>query len=74
MNAARTIGSHSFDWESFWDVATTTKAAQALDALYGEGAARAAIECALAAAADRRSKDEEFWLEGAAKLKPRQLH
>ena len=52
----------SFDWENFWDHATTTQAAEALDDLYGEGAARTAIEWALAAEADGRARDRGFWL------------
>ena len=63
-----------FDWESFFDVATTTEAAKALDAMYGAGAARAAIECALAAKADNRDKDHEFWMAVRDELGTRQVH
>ncbi len=64
----------SFNWKSFFDVATTTEAAKLLDAEYGEGAARAAIEAALLANLDGRPEDQRFWTEVAAKLEPRQLH
>ena len=66
------MGQKSFDWESFFDLATTTEAARALDAMYGQGAARAAIKCALAAKADERGKDLEFWIEVLEQLTPRQ--
>ena len=49
------------DWDSFFDIATTTQAAEAMDALYGAGAARACIACALAARLDGRAADCRFW-------------
>ena len=47
--------------ESFFDIATTTEAARAMDELYGPGAARACIACALAARHDGRAADCRFW-------------
>lgn len=52
---------HTLDWESFWDIATPKQAAYGLLALYGEGAAAAAAASAVAARADGRSVDAEFW-------------
>ena len=73
MSATKIIGSHSFDWESFYDVATTTDAARVLNEMFGEGAAEAVIKCALAARDDGRPKDHAYWMEVLEKL-PRQLH
>ncbi|MCG8597297.1 MAG: hypothetical protein MI785_23405 [Kiloniellales bacterium] len=49
------------DWDSFFDIVTTTEAARAMDELYGPGAARACIACALAARHDGRDADCRFW-------------
>ena len=49
------------DWASFFDIVTTTEAARAMDELYGPGAARACIACALAARHDGRDADCRFW-------------
>ena len=74
MSAPKIIGSQSLNWDSFMDLATTTEAARALDAIYGEGAARAAIGAALEAALDGRRRDMAFFRRVAAKLEPRRLH
>ena len=55
--------------ESFFDLATTTRAAQLLDAIYGQGAARACIKCALAANFDNRPKDRTYWHRVFLRLK-----
>ena len=52
----------SFNWNSFWDLASPEQAAEALVRFYGSDAARAAAECALAADADNRDDDYRFWL------------
>lgn len=61
--------SGTFDWQSFWDLATTTEAAKALFAIYGANAAQAAMESAVAAVEDDRVEDSRFWLEVAEKLR-----
>ena len=63
-----------FKWKSFQDLTTATEAAKVLDAMYGDGAAEAAIASALAAAADRRPDDHRFWLEVARCLSSRWLY
>lgn len=47
--------------KSFFDSATTTDAARLLDLIYGPGAARACIECALAAKLNDCQDDVLFW-------------
>ena len=56
------------DWESFFDIASTTEAARAMDSLYGAGAARRCIACALAAEQDNRPEDQRFWTAVLAEL------
>lgn len=49
------------DWESFWDLATPEQAAGILFDFYGGGAAGQAADSAVAARADNREADAEFW-------------
>ncbi len=50
------------NWRSFWDLAPPLKAASALIDMYGEAAATAAANCAIAARADCRDADYRFWI------------
>lgn len=54
-------GLDSLDWESFWDLATPSEAADVLFALYDSGAAKAAADSRAAARADGREDDVRFW-------------
>lgn len=63
------MGEDFFDWTSFWDLASPEQAARTLAGLYGPDAARAAADCALAAADDDRDEDYRFWLAVFARLR-----
>ena len=58
----------SFDWRSFWDLASPDEAAIAFVELYGANAGRAAHQCVLTAAVDGRDEDQRFWLAVVARL------
>ena len=49
-------------WHSFLDPAVASQAAESLREEHGEGAKAAALDCALAARAERRGEDYRFWL------------
>ena len=58
------------NWNSFWDLASPERAAEALVQFYGSDAARAAAACALAADADDRDDDYRFSLAVFYRLHP----
>jgi hypothetical protein len=63
------MGQDSFDWDSFWDIATPEQAAWACVELYGPDAALAAAHCGLAAYGDDRDDDYRFWYAVFARLR-----
>jgi hypothetical protein len=56
-------------WNSFWDLASPERAAEALTELYGSGAALAAAYCGLAAYGDDRHDDYRFWVAVFGRLR-----